>query len=536
MTTNPGIITESGAEPLSVRHWREPSDQRLQGLLDRYRLTLAAILLGLLLLDTDVVPYGHHDPRLALLAGAAWLSFGAFRPLARRKPSLTLQLAVDITLVTLLIHTSGGVSSGLGMLLILPLALAGVMLPARIATLFAALAALALLGEELHAHLANLFAPNYFQAGLSGAIYFVTALLAAFLAQRLRESERHIEEQSSELAGLTELNAHIIEQMRSGIVVADGTGRLQRMNQAAARALRIDPQNPPATLAELSQELAEAVERWQGHGHPTDPLAIHDGRLSVRLIPLMGMRKGGFILHLEENAALAQQAQQMKLAALGRLTASIAHEIRNPLGAIGHATQLLRESSRLDGTERRLAEIIHNQTGRVNTIIENILQLGRGRPADIRGIQLKPWLEGVVAELRETEPDDGVAIRVEVAPPGLTIHFDPLHLQQVIWNLYRNARNAAGDRLELHLLAALSTEDDTPYLQICDNGPGIEPGVEERIFEPFFTTGAQHTGLGLYIVRELCAANQATIQLLPGRDGGACFRIRFAVSPPELPR
>jgi len=320
MTTNPGIITESGTEPLSVRRWREPSDQRLQGLLDRYRLTLATFLLGLLLLDTE--------------------------------PSLTLQLAVDITLVTLLIHTSGGVSSGLGMLLILPLALAGVMLPARIATLFAALAALALLGEELHAHLADLFAPNYFQAGLSGAIYFATALLAAFLAQRLRESERHIEEQSSELAGLTELNAHIIEQMRSGIVVADGTGRLQRMNQAAARALRIDPQNPPATLTELSQELAEAVERWQGHGHPTEPVAIHDGRLSIRLIPLMGMRKGGFILHLEENAALAQQAQQMKLAALGRLTASIAHEIRNPLGAIGHATQLLRESSRLDGTER----------------------------------------------------------------------------------------------------------------------------------------------------------------------------------------
>ncbi len=530
MTTNPATITELGAERDSVRPLPGAPVPRLQSLLDRYRAGLATLLLLLLLLGTDYIPYGHHNPQLALFVTACWLLFGAFRPLLRHQPPLPLQLALDITLVTPLIHTSGGVSSGLGMLLILPLALAGVLLPARIATLFAALAALALLGEELHAHLSDRFTPNYFQAGLSGTVYFATALLAAFLAQRLRESERHIEEQSSELAGLTQLNAHIIEQMQAGIVVADGEGRVHRMNRAAAKALHVDSQGFPPTLAELSPELVPAVARWQEQGRPTEPTVIHDGRLTLRLVPLQGGRTGCFILHLEESAALAQQAQQMKLAALGRLTASIAHEIRNPIGAISHAAQLLGESPRLNGTDRRLTEIICNQTERVNTIIENVLQLGRGRPADIRSLQLKPWLKGMVAELLETGGNEVVAIQVEVTPPQLTIRFDPLHLHQIVWNLYRNARNAAGDRLKLQLQAAVAAETGTPYLLVSDNGPGIEPGLEEQIFEPFFTTGAKHTGLGLYIVRELCSANRARIHLLPGRSGGACFRIDFTGS------
>ncbi len=533
---SPGITTESGAKLSSAGSFPTRANQRLQGLLDRYRISLAALLLLLLLLGTDYVPYGHHDPRLALLITMAWLLFGAYRGLLHYELPFPAQLLVDITLVTLLIHASGGVSSGLGMLLVLPLALAGILLPPRIAALFAAIAALALLGEELHAHLNNRFAPNYFQAGLSGAIYFATVLLAALLAQRLRESERHIEQQSSELADLTQLNTHIIEQMQTGIVVADGDGRLHRMNRAAARALQAPAEPMPDTLTELSPELAQTVKRWQEHGQSTEPVAIDNGRLTLRLIPLYSSQRSGcIILHLEESAALAQQAQQMKLAALGRLTASIAHEIRNPVGAISHAAQLLAESPRLNGVDRRLTEIVHKQTERVNTIIENVMQLGRGQPADMHRIPLKPWLDSLAQELRETEQENGVSIQVEVTPPHLEILFDPEHLHQVVENLYRNARNAAGGDLTLRLRAA-TTESHTPFLLVCDNGPGIEPELEGRIFEPFFTTGTKHTGLGLYIVRELCSANQAAIRLIPRHGSGACFRIDFATPHTEFPR
>ncbi len=528
--TTPGTITESGIEPPRNGLMSAVPLRRLHGVLDRYRVTLAALTLLLLVVGSDYVPYGHHNPPLALSAATIWLLFGAFRPLLIHQPPLSLQIGLDIVLVTLLIHASGGVSSGLGMLLILPLALAGILLPARIAALLAALAALALLGEELHAHLGSRFTPNYFQAGLSGAIYFATVLLSVALAQRLRENERHIEEQNCELADLARLNNHIIEQMETGIIVADGEGRLHRMNRAAAKALRIDPQNVPGSLAEVSPELARVAEQWLTHGPGREPATIHGGRLTLRLVPLKTGRSGSIILHIEESAALVQQAQQMKLASLGRLTASIAHEIRNPIGAISHAAQLLGESSRLEETERRLATIIHHQTERVNTIVENVLQLGRGQPADIRPFRLKPWLEEVAAELRQTTTNDSpVAIHVEVEPASLVIHFDPEHLRQIVWNLYRNARDAAGDRLVFRLRGGYAS-DATPCLRVCDNGPGVDPELEGQIFEPFFTTGSKRTGLGLYIVRELCSANQARINLLPRPEGGACFHIEFADS------
>ncbi len=525
--TNPNIITEAvTTRQTASRDWR------LLRLLNRYRFIVATLLLLLLIFGNRYVPYGHHNSGLALYACVAWLLFSSALFALPRQPSLNLwlylQIVVDITAITLLIHASSGVSSGLGMLLILPLALAGIIMPVRIAVMFAAVAALALLGEELYAHARNAFAANYFQAGLSGIIFFATALLASLLAQWLRESELHIEKQSSELADLTQLNEHIIQQMQSGIIVVDASGRVHQMNQAATAMLQISAEKPPQTLSAIAPELAEQIQHWQQYQLLADPVLIHSRQLLTRLTSLGSGRDGCIIIYLEDSAALAQQAQQMKLASLGRLTASIAHEIRNPIGAISHAGQLLAESPRLNDADQRLGEIIRTHAERVNTIIENILQLGRGKPANSRTIHLESWLEAIASEFREMADKQNITIHTEVSPPNMEIGFDPDQLHQVIWNLCQNAVNACRDKPEITLHGAITPDSNIPFLEISDNGPGIELELEQQIFEPFFTTDTRGTGLGLYIVREFCNANQAHIHYRPAVNGSACFHIDFA--------
>lgn len=532
MTTTPDTITNPATKPGTTANPGGSRNWRLLRLLNRYRFILTTLLLLLLAFGNEYVPYGHHNAGLALYTCSAWLLFSGVLFILHRQPPLNTllyaQIAVDITAVTLLIHASGGVSSGLGMLLILPLALTGVITPGRIAAMFAAIAALALLGEELYAHASGAFTENYFQAGLSGAIFFAAALLASLLAQRLRESEQHIEKQSSELADLTQLNEHIIQQMQSGIIVVDANGHIHRMNRAADTMLQLPTVDTPPTLSHISPRLAEQVQQWQ-RGLPAEPalIPVNNRELVARITPLSTQRDGCIIIYLEDSAALAQQAQQMKLASLGRLTASIAHEIRNPLGAISHAGQLLAESPRLNDADQRLGEIIRTHAGRVNTIIENVLQLGRGKPANSRTIHLKSWLEAMVSEFREIADNQNITILTEITPADMEIVFDPDQLHQVMWNLWQNSIHASPDRPEIKLHGATAPDNGTPFLEISDNGPGIEPGLEQQVFEPFFTTENKGTGLGLYIVRELCSTNQAHIYHRPAADGGACFHIDF---------
>jgi len=358
---NGGSAGFAGASPGQTHG--KPRSWQLLRLLNQYRFTLSSLLLLLLLFGNEYVTYGRYNHQLALYICSLWLLFSGVSSffVLHRKPTVYIQLyihiSVDITAVTMLMYTSGGVLSGLGMLLILPIALGGVIMANRIASLFAAIAALVFLGEELYAHASNAFEVSYFQAGLSGSIFFATALLASLLAQRLQESEQHIEKQSGELADLTLLNEHIIQQMQSGIIVVDASDRIHQMNQSAAIMLDSPAENSPLTLANLSQELVEQLRSWRQHSSPAEPGLINNKRLNVRLTSLGSKIDGHTIIYLEDSATLAQQAQQMKLASLGRLTASIAHEIRNPIGAIAHAGQLLAESPRLNSADQRLNEI-----------------------------------------------------------------------------------------------------------------------------------------------------------------------------------
>jgi two-component system sensor histidine kinase PilS (NtrC family) len=246
-------------------------------------------------------------------------------------------------------------------------------------------------------------------------------------------------------------------------------------------------------------------------------------------VSLSGRSTGPVLIFLEDTSMISQRIQQSKLAALGRLSASIAHEIRNPVGAMSHAGQLLRESPALGPDDRHLTEIIEKNAARVSQIIENILQLSRRDATRQERMDLVAWLEAFLAEYRATRQLAPERLAMESTVPGLEVQFDPSHLHQVMWNLCDNALEHGGGGGEPVLVRlGRIASSDRPFLEVGDRGAGIDPAHAERIFEPFFTTGAAGTGLGLFIARELCQTNGALLVYEPRPGGGSTFRVVFA--------
>ncbi|MDH5458801.1 MAG: HAMP domain-containing histidine kinase, partial [Nitrospinota bacterium] len=238
----------------------------------------------------------------------------------------------------------------------------------------------------------------------------------------------------------------------------------------------------------------------------------------------------GVLIYLEDTSAMTQQAQQLQLASLGRLTASIAHEIRNPLGAISHAGQLLNESPNLDHHDKRLTQIISDHTQRLNTIVSNIMQISRRNSSYVERFSLKPFIERCIAEYKTGQTITDKAIRVDIHPDDVEVRFDPSHLQQILVNLCDNGLRYSEDRqgqVQIELRGGITAEYQRPFLDIIDHGPGIDAHDAPHIFEPFFTTSPTGTGLGLYISRQLAECNQAHLNYIVIPTGGACFRITF---------
>ena len=506
-----------------------------------YRLILAGFLVTVFFV-TGSTPLGEQNPGLFFITGVGYILFALVAGFAARLrvPSYrwqTLgQVLVDIFAITLLMHASGGLGSGLGILLVVAVAAGSLLVPGRLAFLFAAIATLTVLGQYGLAFLESGGTPKggLTQSGLLGAAFFATAAMARMLALRLRESEKLAEQRGVDLANLQELNERIVQRLQSGIIVVDPEGRVRLMNRTAWMQLGMPPEEPGHSIAALFPELHQHLRTWCQNPDWTPPILRPVGS-ETGLIPKftrLGTDSGmGAIISLEDSTALAQRAQQMKLASLGRLTASIAHEIRNPLGAISHAAQLLAESDQLSSGDHRLTQIVRNHTQRVNTIIENVLQLSRRRQSAPQRLELGGWLRQFLTEFTATLHTESEQIQCHSDGPVLA-EMDPSHLHQVLWNLLQNSLEHGAQQAEpvrIRLNTGYLEESGKPFIEVIDNGPGISREVQEQIFEPFFTTAAQGTGLGLYIARELCESNQARLRYYGVPSGGSCFRI-------ELPR
>jgi two-component system sensor histidine kinase PilS (NtrC family) len=511
-------------------------------ILNLYRLLLALILGGLFFSGMGPNFLGSHYPWLFgwLSGGYVLFALATVGTIRRQRPGFreqtTLQVLVDITVITLLMHASGGVTTGMGMLLVVNVAGGSLLLPGRHAFLFAAMASLAILAEQFYADLFRIFSTTaYAQSGILGATLFAGAFLADGLSRRARASEALAAQRGVDLANLERLNEHIIQHMRSGIIVVDPELRIRLMNNAAWYLLGLPASVEGQRLEQVSSQLDVQLRRWLVD-HEYQPASFRVAPTAAELMPrftALGSGGGsGNLVFLEDMARTSQQAQQLKLASLGRLTASIAHEVRNPLGAISHAAQLLGEAPELQQGDQRLIEIIGTHTRRVNEIVENVLQLSRREASHPEVLELKHWLAGFSEEFSHQHALGPGHLFLSIRPPETQVLIDATQFRQILTNLCENSLRYGrppDGHYQLVLQGGITRETKGPYLDIIDNGPGIDAGVASQIFEPFFTTDRSGgTGLGLYIARELAEANRARLDYIPVPTGGCCFRILFA--------
>lgn len=502
-----------------------------------YRLIIGTVLVALTSSNLDQEILNLTSANLFRYGSWTYLAASLLFAITLRKPKRLLPVfsmaLADVVLLSWVFYAGGGIASGIGNLLIVSVAIANILLRGRIGLLIAAFAASGLIYLTFYLSLSQPAASNqYLQAGLLGVLSFAVALFVQSLTSRLQQTETLAAQRAADVANLEALNTRILQRMRTGILLLDPQHQLLLSNPRAAHLLGSAGVRG-SKLASWQPELNQRLRQWQQN--PTlMPQSLHTApggpALQPSFVDLPHGNQQHTLVFLDDISQIAQQAQQLKLASLGRLTAGIAHEIRNPLGAISHAAQLLLESEELLAPDRRLTQIIQDQSRRMNLVIENVLQLSRRRPAEPKLLDLSHWLQNYVRELRSSAAPSQT-IDLQADEPGLHSRFDPDQLHQVLTNLVQNGlrysqQNKAQAQLWIKLF--IDPESELPVIEVHDDGPGVAPERLDNIFEPFYTTETKGTGLGLYISRELCESNQARLDYKPSEHGGSCFRITFA--------
>jgi len=526
-----------------------PANQRgrLFRIYNHYRVVVSIILVALLFVDpinfdsrframdyyqAGVVCY------LAINGFLALIMLAGFQPRSRH---ITISILMDILLLHGLLFTSTGITNGLANLVIVSVAAGNILTPTRIGTFYAALGAICSLGISAWSVLVfDESADEIVRAGSLGILYFAAAFILQYISRRMLRSEALASSRARSIAELEQINRQIIQRMRTGILVLDRFGRIRLANAAAEELLfgtAMDESQQPTRGRHLPSPLRRGLEAWlKDPTRRTEPFqaAPTSPMVQANFTQLDQQRGDQILVFIDDMSKVTQQAQQMKLASLGRLTAGIAHEIRNPLGAISHASQLMIESPNLDDGDRKMLDIIQRHSRRVNGIIENVLDLSRRRAANTDLIDIGQWLSAFRDDYLQTQDNEhrkSADITLRADPDVPQARFDVSQIEQVMVNLCDNglrySEQATGER-RIELYAGATADGERAYVDVRDFGPGIAPEHRVSVFEPFFTTDKSGTGLGLYLARELCEANQAHLSLVDDNQPGCCFRITFA--------
>ena len=536
--------------PLDITATRYPKHTdlawRIVGLTNLYRLLAVPVLLAVHLLTQPLSAFGSAAPQLFRLVLAVYFLLAVLLALAGRRHwpgrrTLVLTHAlIDAVAIGLLLYASGGVNSNLGILLVVPVASMALLAEGREALVIAAIAALAILIQQFASQLAGFSATNdYPLAGVMGAIVFLVAASVWPVATRLRESEAQVRQQEVDLANMAQLSQYIVQRLRESILVVDPSDRIRLINESAAEMLGDAAAVPGALLGEVSPRLLYLLTTWRasaearpGEGPPGSFTAADGARIvEPHFAPLGASDPSPVLIFLEDTGTLAARVQQSKLAALGRLTASIAHEIRNPVGAMSHAAQLLGEATGLGETELRMTEIMRSNAQRVSTIIDNVLRLSRREAPRPERIALDQWCTRFREEFCATTQCDPTRFKLQIVATDVEALIDPSQLQQILWNLCENSLRHGGSSAgngNIELTLARVARYGRVCLEVADRGSGVELQDVERIFEPFFTRAAEGTGLGLFLARELAEINGATLLYEARKGGGSLFRLVLA--------
>lgn len=517
------------------------------GLFNYFRISLALFFITIYLNGwlLELISTGYAYPILFISTAFIYLAASLYFLISiiQRKPGLDIQViihtVIDITCIILLMHATGGVRTGLGMLLIISISMTSLFLHKHITIFFAAISALAIIGEQIYSQFTYPnYSPAFTQAGLLGILIFISVFLATYTTKRLKESEELAEQASQELETVVQMNEHIIKNMRTGIIVIKNNGRILMANNAALELMGNISINSETNLKDISPDLYRRFIDWNNHmiqNHKPIQQAqglpdLQPGFSHIdRSNNINEKLQGRTLIFIEDATQITQRFQQVKLASLGRLTASIAHEIRNPLAAINHAGQLLEETSK-DAADTKLTRIINTQVIRLNGIVENVLQLSRQQRGTPEAVNLYQWLLHFREEFIATNELLEQQLQIKIIPNDIAILFDVSQLHQVLWNLCSNAINHSDKQrrdIMIDINGKINADTQQPYIDISDNGPGINEKTQIHIFEPFFTTSAEGTGLGLYITKEVIESNRAKIRYKSPDTGGTCFRIYF---------
>jgi two-component system sensor histidine kinase PilS (NtrC family) len=537
-----------------------PNSKSLFNYYNAYKFILGLLLYLLVLSEHSYLnqfrSLAYFDTLTIVYLSLNLLSLILYRFYIKVKPKqIFALLIIDIIFLHAIFFYGTGITNGLGNLIIISVAAGNIIIRGRIGLSFAAIAAILSLFVEIERFLNSQSQENNIaQSGLVGIMYFASAFILQSLSRRITENESLLKQQKQDLLELEKLNHQIIQSMRTGIIVCTQDQKIKLINEACKDLLNL----------EHNQQLPTALEERFNHWRQQPLKRSSPFRVNANL-PMVQANfsrlhtngSSNVIIFIENTRKMAQQAQQLKLASLGRLTASIAHEVRNPLGAISHATQLLAESKNLDFADMKMTDIIQRHSQRVNQIIENTLQLSRRSEASIENILVTPWLEKIIYDFEVQTRHKSQAQRFFVLSNNkdLLARFDPNQMEQVIINLIENAIHHGKKQfndLSIFIYVGETKDQNQVFIDVIDQGAGITSENIEHLFEPFFTTESQGTGLGLYLSREICEANQAQLEFLDPcthypqwqtppstedseiqklnntRKFGACFRVLLA--------
>ncbi len=503
-----------------------------------YRILQAAVLAALCFGAGGGAIIGLTAPNIARVAVLAYLLLAPLLWLAERKSTRSKVLIVrggllvDILVAGIMVAVSEGVDSGIATLMVITVACAALLFPLRWALVYAALASIVAVIATISAYGSGAEPLQWAQAGFFIATYVAVALLGQILRQQTAAARTLVEEQESGLARMAELNAHVIRRMRTGVIAVDRDNRLLLHNQAAMQLVG-QPLVDGAPLFDASPALTEKLRNWrdQGAGQPAPlSLAAEGAPVRPRFVRLTSGADDITLAFLDDTSLVSREAESLTLTSLGRLAASIAHEIRNPLASISYASQLLDESETIDLADQRMVEIIRDQCQRLNGIVDNVLHLARRERSQPEMLNLGEWVANQWQRHQQLQPlvgDDQVTIKLP--KDKISVLVDASQLEQVLANLLQNAlRYGRLPQEPARIVVAVSLDArGLPQLEVIDRGPGVPQKLVDRVFEPFFTTHEHGTGLGLYLARQLCETNDARLTYAPVAGGGGCFRIQF---------
>ena len=473
-------------------------------------------------------------------------------------------LVFDVIVLSLLLYTSGTPDLQITMLYMVVVAASFMLLPAYQGAIVTLLAVIFVIYQQFFYAITNNFSlTNIGNTLLLSLSFFGVGFISWSISQRLAQVEKIAANHAIEVKKLNAVNQEVISKMTSGVMVINHKLEVVLCNEAAVYMLNVVP---PGSLIMQRQELhafmsekiktqltnlrqwfetASRLSRTQTIYHINSSNSLSD-KLRLNTTPL---QDGSLLVLIEDIRREQTNAQQLKLASLGQLTASIAHEIRNPLAAISQASQLLLEDAQSimnDAQEatppsleqllkkneenNELYEMIFQQTKRVNHIIQDVLKLSKQTKPEQSLLALKPWLKNFVADhyphATSKDPNNTSKDRVSLEFHCDThVYFDSHQLEQVLINLVNNGLRFSKKTNPIgEVVIVVYMINNDVIIDVLDNGPGVSEAQLPNLFHPFFTTDNEGTGLGLYLSQAFTEANHARLMYVP-EHSKTCFRI-----------